>query len=355
RMATRVIRSMSHRLTSAPYHSLMGLDVFHGSEMPAEGDIIHLHGLTGLMGLRGLNALIPDGSPVFWTTHDLWPLSGGCILYSGCDGYRHSCGKCPILKTGAKSWARAELKMKEHFIKQKKVHPVANSSWMADHIQSSRVFNTASEVAVVPPMVDSAYFKDDIENIRKKLRIEPGKRVLSLGARAVTDRYKGIPEFLNAFASRPELAEQFVVLLFGEGEMELPRGIDIRTLGRIDSAEEMARVYYSSDIFVSPSLMETFGMALAEAQACGTPVAAFDVGGVRDAVSKECADYLVSTGDMDALLNAVRRAAEKSPAGTESWRLDRAWAQSNFSAPVIAEKQIAIYEKGAPALIQSIK
>lgn len=118
RMATRVIRSMSHRLTSAPYHSLMGLDVYHGSEMPAQGDIIHLHGLTGLMGLRGLNALIPDGSPVFWTTHDLWPLSGGCILYSGCDGYRHSCGKCPILKTGAKSWARAELKMKDYIKRQ---------------------------------------------------------------------------------------------------------------------------------------------------------------------------------------------------------------------------------------------
>ena len=70
----------------------------------------------------------------------------------------------------------------------------------------------------------------------------------------------------------------------------------MRALGRLNSAEEIAQVYYASDVFVSPSAMETFGMALAEAQACGTPVAAFDVGGVRDAVSEECAEYLVANG-----------------------------------------------------------
>ena len=126
----------------------------------------------------------------------------------------------------------------------------------------------------------------------------------------VTDRYKGIPEFLAALA-RPELAEQFVVLLFGEGELELPANLDVRALGRLNSAEEIAQVYYASDVFVSPSAMETFGMALAEAQACGTPVAAFDVGGVRDAVSAECAEYLVANGDMEGLLNAVEKVCRK--------------------------------------------
>ena len=63
RFVTRVVRSMSHRLTSAPYHSLMCAERYRGEQMPAKGDIIHLHGLTGWMGIRGLNALIPEGSP----------------------------------------------------------------------------------------------------------------------------------------------------------------------------------------------------------------------------------------------------------------------------------------------------
>ena len=343
RFVTRVVRSMSHRLTTAPYHSLMCAERYRGEQMPAKGDIIHLHSLTGWMGLRGLNALIPEGSPVFWTAHDLWPLSGGCILYAGCDSYRGDCGGCPILSSGVKSWAKTELRMKEKFIRDKMVRPVADSRWMASHIIESRVFRNSKQVPVIPPIIDPVYFSTEIEDIRAKLHIAPGKKVLALGARAVTDRYKGIPEFLAALASRSKLAEQFVVLLFGEGELELPTNLDVRALGRLNSAEEIAQVYYSSDVFVSPSVMETFGMALAEAQACGTPVAAFDVGGVRDAVSEECAKYLVASGDMEGLLEAVVKLTEnKLPTGGH-WRVNRDWAWENFEASVIAGRQKSVY------------
>ena len=343
RFVTRVVRSMSHRLTSAPYHSLMCAERYRGEQMPAKGDIIHLHSLTGWMGLRGLNALIPEGSPVFWTAHDLWPLSGGCILYAGCDSYRGDCGGCPILSSGVKGWAKTELRMKEKFIRDKMVRPVANSRWMASHIKESRVFRNSKQVPVIPPIIDPVYFSTEIEDIRAKLHIAPGKKVLALGARAVTDRYKGIPEFLAALASRSKLAEQFVILLFGEGELELPTNLDVRALGRLNSAEEIAQVYYSSDVFVSPSVMETFGMALAEAQACGTPVAAFDAGGVRDAVSEECAKYLVPSGDMEGLLEAVVKLTEnKLPTGGH-WRVNRDWAWENFEASVIAGRQKSVY------------
>jgi glycosyltransferase involved in cell wall biosynthesis len=343
RFVTRVVRSMSHRLTTAPYHSLICAERYRGEQMPAKGDIIHLHGLTGWMGLRGLNALIPEGSPVFWTAHDLWPLSGGCILYAGCDGYRGDCGGCPILSSGVKGWAKTELRMKAKFVKEKKVQPVANSRWIASHIEGSLVFSGSSEVPVIPPIIDPVYFSTEIEDIRERLQIAPEKKVLSLGARAITDRYKGIPEFLAAFATRPELAERFVVLLFGEGELDFPANLDVRAMGRLNSADEIAQVYFSSDVFVSPSAMETFGMALAEAQACGTPVAAFDVGGVRDAVSAECAEYLVVNGDMEGLLNALEKVAEKKSETGGRWRANRAWAREYFEASVIGAKQMAVY------------
>ena len=343
RFATRVVRSMSHRMTTRAYQSLMGMEVYRAKEMPQKGDIIHLHGLTGWMGLRGLNALIPTGCPVFWTSHDLWPLSGGCIVYSGCEGYRSDCGSCPVLRPGLKSWAKAELRMKERFVKKRKVQLVANSRWMASHIEESRIYQGGSEVPVIPPIVDPVYFCTEIENIREDLQIPSDKKVIALGAREVTDRHKGIPEFLEALAKRDDLAEQCVILLFGEGELELPENLDVKVLGRLDSAEELAQVYASSDVFVSPSAMETFGMVLTEAQACGTPVAAFDVGGVRDAVSEECAEFLVPNGDFESLLNAVGKVFEKSSKGDGAWRVDRDWAREHFSASVIGAKQMAVY------------
>ena len=347
RFGTRVVRSMSHRMTSAPFQSLMGMELYAGTQMPQQGDIIHLHGLTGWMGLKGLDVLIPENSPVFWTTHDLWPLSGGCILYSGCDGYQKDCGSCPILRKGVKTWAKIELKLKEKLIREKNIRPIANSEWMASHVEHSRVFEGVSDVPVIPPIVGPSYFAPDIENMRAKLQIAPGKKVISLGARAVTDRYKGIPEFLQALAKRPKLAEQCVILLFGEGELELSDALDVRALGRLNSAEELAQVYCSSDVFVSPSKMETFGMALAEAQACGTPVVAFDVGGVSDAVSDECADYLVPNGDFESLLNALEKVLEKSSQAGGSWRVNRDWARECFEASVIGAKQMDVYSRCA--------
>ena len=87
-------------------------------------------------------------------------------------------------------------------------------------------------------------------------------------------------------------------------------------------------------------------MALAEAQACGTPVVAFDVGGVSDAVSDECAEYLVPEGDFDSLLNALEKVLEKSSQG-RGLRVNRSWARDHFGASVIAAKQMEGYSRCA--------
>lgn len=49
--------------------------------------------------------------------------------------------------------------------------------------------------------------------------------------------------------------------------------------------EELARMMASADVFVFPSLTDTFGLVMLEAMACGTPIAAFDVPSPIDVVS----------------------------------------------------------------------
>ena len=52
----------------------------------------------------------------------------------------------------------------------------------------------------------------------------------------------------------------------------------------LKTPQELARLYQSADVFVFPSLTDTFGLVLLEAMACGTPVAAFPVPGPIDVV-----------------------------------------------------------------------
>ncbi|SMF01693.1 glycosyltransferase family 4 protein [Pseudogulbenkiania subflava] len=55
---------------------------------------------------------------------------------------------------------------------------------------------------------------------------------------------------------------------------------------------ELARFYRAGDVFVFPSLTDTFGLVLLEAMACGTPVAAYPVAGPLDVVGNSGAGVL---------------------------------------------------------------
>ena len=59
----------------------------------------------------------------------------------------------------------------------------------------------------------------------------------------------------------------------------------INHLGRINSVKKLTTIYSSADIFIIPSRIESFGQTAAEAQSCGTPVAAFNIGGLKDIIT----------------------------------------------------------------------
>jgi glycosyltransferase involved in cell wall biosynthesis len=50
--------------------------------------------------------------------------------------------------------------------------------------------------------------------------------------------------------------------------------------------EELAKLYAAADLFVFPSRADTFGLVMAEAMACGTPVAAYPVDGPLEVLAR---------------------------------------------------------------------
>ena len=86
---------------------------------------------------------------------------------------------------------------------------------------------------------------------------------------------------------------------------------------------ELASAYAGSDVFVFPSLTDTFGLVILEALACGTPVAGYPVTGPRDVLA--AASGLIGAVDADLRVAALRaltadRAACRIHAERFSWR-----------------------------------
>src|SRR5690606_19338161 len=100
-----------------------------------------------------------------------------------------------------------------------------------------------------------------------------------------------------------------VKIVIGEGpaRRELERAYPkVRFLGT-QTGETLARLYASADVFVFPSLTDTFGIVLLEALASGLPIAAFPVTGPTDVVAQsEC-------GVLDDDLRAAALAALDIP------------------------------------------
>lgn len=87
--------------------------------------------------------------------------------------------------------------------------------------------------------------------------------------------------------------------------------------------EELARTIAAADVFVFPSLTDTFGLVMLEAMACGVPVAAFPVTGPADVVIDGV------TGCLDEyLLRAALRALEINPENPRDYSLSHSWYEA---------------------------
>jgi glycosyltransferase involved in cell wall biosynthesis len=96
----------------------------------------------------------------------------------------------------------------------------------------------------------------------------------------------------------------------------------VRFLGE-KTGQDLTSHLAAADVFVFPSLTDTFGVVQLEALACGTPVAAFPVTGPLDVI----ADHPVGALDMD-LRSACIRALSLSREACRSFALERSWENS---------------------------
>lgn len=156
----------------------------------------------------------------------------------------------------------------------------------------------------------------------------PGPIQLSVGRIAVE---KNLTAFLDA-----RVPGSKVVIGDGPALASLRlRYPDVHFLGARHGAA-LAAAYAAADVFVFPSLTDTFGLVMIEALACGVPVAGFPVPGPLDVVGAEGRGALATSGPRigaldDDLEKAIRRALRVR-------RSDCAAYARNFSWDVCADQ-----------------
>ena len=136
-------------------------------------------------------------------------------------------------------------------------------------------------------------------------------------ATAVELDRRGVDVQLNIYGTGPLVDEL----------RTLAGGAPVFFHGYLDSRPALAEAYRSADIDLSVCPAETFGLAVLEALACGTPVVTADRGGAKELVDASCAEW--ASPDPVFLAHAVMRMAA---------RLDRNEAAVRQAARACAER-----------------
>ncbi len=165
--------------------------------------------------------------------------------------------------------------------------------------------------------------------------------VLFVGALDRAHRFKNVPALLKALAALPHITG----IIAGDGNLRqefvtlasrLGIGSRVRFVGSL-TTDELAIYYRAADVTVLPSsATESFGMVLVESMACGTPVVASDLPGVREVVLHKKTGLLTTPGSVPSLHNGIEWMVRHKEEREAMGRAGREHVVSKYSWDVIA-------------------
>ena len=325
-----------------------GFDITNTKEFQ-EADIVHLHWINqGFLSLNVIRKILISGKPVVWTLHDMWEFTGICHYPYECEKYRTECGECPLLKSKKRTdLANKIFREKLEVYQGTKVRFVAVSSWLASCAKESRLLSKQS-VEVIPNVLPlSRFVIKDKQSARKQLGLPEDKTIIAFGAVNIEDGRKGftyLNQALRLLIERGALTkEQLHLVLFGGlKHPEILENFPVSTtyLGFVDGNDELPALYSAADVAAIPSLYETFGQTVIEAQACGCTPVTFTGSGQMDIITHKQDGYLAEYLSPEDFANGIEWAI--------SHPVDKAMMRQNvvqkYSENTIALKYITLYE-----------
>lgn len=235
---------------------------------------------------------------------------------------------------------------------------VVLSPQQRDEISQRHAIVPGPKVFVIPLGVDLSDFEDLPSRgpFRREIDLAAEDFVFGIVGRIAPIKNHELFLRVAAIVAQRAPRARFVVVGGGPGLDELRRGAaSLGVAGKVRFAgvrRDLPSVYADLDALVLTSLDEGTPLSLIEGMACGLPVAATDVGGVRDLLTMEWTGditsrsfsksdsprgLLAASGDADALAAALTRLTEESSLARELGQAGRRYAFQHHGLPRLLE------------------
>jgi glycosyltransferase involved in cell wall biosynthesis len=259
---------------------------------------------SGFMKIESLKKL---NKPIVWTLHDMWPFTGGCHYDDECGKFKQSCGKCPLLDSeNEHDLSRLVWERKRKSWRDVPIVVVATSYWLAEMARSSSLFKD-QRIEVIPNGIDTNKYQPlDKRIAREACGLPQDKHLVLISAfNVATDKRKGNQFLVPALRKMAETGwgENTELVVIGAAVPENPPdfGLKVHYMGHLYDEISQVLLYAAADVTVAPSMQENLSNTVMESLSCGTPVVAFNIGGMPDLIGHKLSGYLARPFEIDDL------------------------------------------------------
>lgn len=180
---------------------------------------------------------------------------------------------------------------------------------------------------------------------RERLGLPLRKKIVTYIGSMV--KIKGVLNLVEAISHVLSLDRNIIFLIIGQGKLESQLKKRVYSIGieknvKFVGAKKNEEIPYwinVSNLICIPSISEGFGIVVIESLACGVPVVASNVGGIREIIKDEKLGILFPPGDPVALSSAIVRALSKKWDGKKM----REYVMKRYDRDFISQKIMDIY------------
>lgn len=312
-------------------------------------DIVHVFWINN--GFANIEALGRIKKPTIWTLHDMWPFTGGCHYDDGCGKFKSQCGQCPsiysdrqydvsswVLNRKIKSWINWDVTI------------VATSKWLSDQASASSLF-AKRDIRVIPNPIDTEKYKPIPKKIARNIfNLPQNKKIIMFSAFGANSHpRKGghlLQEAIKKISYKYSNDEIELVILGATKPNQFEQfTIPTHYIGLLKDEISQVILYSAVDVLVAPSMQENLSNTVLESLSCGTPVIAFDIGGMPDLIQHKFNGYLANPFDIDDLSTGISWSLLSTEINLEKISANaRQSVIAKYSFPVIAKKYLDLYK-----------
>jgi len=316
------------------------------TEHPAykEADIIHLHWVNNFLDYEEF--FTNNSKPIFWTLHDMFPMTGGCSFSMECRQFEIKCTFCPqLIKAGYPEYVEKLFDYKYQNLKNNKtsITIITPSRWMGENSRKSKLLKTFPHYVISNGIETEFFHIKQRYSAKANLNIAENDIIVLFVADHIDNQRKGT-HFI--FPVVEELSKQTGLknLLFvtvGAGELQL--NARHKHLGLINNLEKMAQIYAAADVFICPSIQDNFPNTILESLLVGTPVIGFPSGGIPEMIEEGKSGFIAPDLSEQSLYETILKWYSQKDILSNLEIANKALA--NYKLEVQAKAVLELYRK----------